>query len=166
MWQAFWDTAKSIGNAIKEGLDSVISHAGEWGADMVKNFVSGILGNINLVSGASNKLASVAQSYLGHSHPTKGAMADDYKWMPDMMKLFATGIESNIPMVESAVSNVSSTMQGEMDYSPQLGAINTSIQGLSLAEGNTNVYVQISDGQLQKAVAQVMKGGALRSGGR
>jgi hypothetical protein len=57
-------------------------------------------------------------------------------------------------------------MQGEMDYSPQLGAINTSIQGLSLAEGNTNVYVQISDGQLQRAVAQVMRGGALRSGGR
>lgn len=93
-------------------------------------------------------------------------MADDYKWMPDMMKLFATGIEQNIPLVENAVSQVSGAMQGELqqDYSPQLGEINASIKGM--APGETAVYVQISDGQLERALAKVTRGQALRSGGR
>jgi hypothetical protein len=135
---------------------------------MVKSFVNGILGNLFMVSDATNQVASIAEAKMGHSHPTEGPMKDDYKWMPDMMDLFAKGIIQNTPKVENAVTNLAQGMSDSMnpDYSGQLGQINSSIQGMNLSTGDTVVYVQISDGQLQRALANITRGNALRSGGR
>ena len=73
-----------------------------------------------------------------------------------------------IPQVENAAMGAAQAVKDGIttDYSGQLGTINKSIQGMQLSAGNTTVYVQISDSQLQRAVAKVMKGDALRSGGR
>jgi hypothetical protein len=88
--------------------------------------------------------------------------------MPDMVDLMTEGMMSGVPRVENSASNLASAIQSGLstDYSGQLGQINSSIQGMNLSTGNTNVYVQISDGQLQRAVAKVLRGDALRSGGR
>ena len=85
-----------------------------------------------------------------------------------MMDLYSKGIMSGIPKVENAATQVANDVKASLypDYSGQLGTINRSINNMQLSSGDTVVYVQISDGQLQRALANIQRGNALRSGGR
>lgn len=75
----------------------------QWGEDMIDSFAEGITNKIGEAKQAASKFAGGIKSVVGHSHPTEGPMADDYKWMPDMMDLFAEGILDNEDKVTNAV---------------------------------------------------------------
>lgn len=165
---ALKSTAVNAMESMKSGIQSALSTAKSWGADMMSNLAGGISGAIGKVKGAVGNVASVIRSFLHFSEPDVGPLSNFHTFMPDMIDLMSEGMMNGIPEVENSASQLGSAIKEGIttDYTPQLGAINTSIQGMQLSAGNTNVYVQISDGQLQRAVAKVMRGDALRSGGR
>jgi phage-related protein len=142
MWQAFWDTAKEIGEAVKEGIMYILDHAAEWGADFVQNFVNGILGNLFLVSDATNQIASIAEAKVGHSHPTEGPMADDYKWMPDMIDLFVKGINDNLGKVEEASNDLAYAIAPDIS-DVTAGAFDTSTTKATGDSGTTQGWRDI-----------------------
>lgn len=101
------DTVKEevpkIIDAIASFFEELPEKAVEWGRDMVSSFASGIREKIDSAKNAASEVARGIKSMVGHSHPTEGPMADDYKWMPDMMDLFAEGILDNEDKVTNAV---------------------------------------------------------------
>jgi hypothetical protein len=87
-----------------------------------------------------------------------------------MIKLFTGGIKAGLPQVEAAAAGMAQATRSGIsstDYTAQLGTINRSIQGISTGGGgDVAVYVQISDGQLERALTKITRGQSLRSGGR
>ena len=164
---ALKESAVNAMNNMKDGIKGVLSKASEWGSDMMSNLSSGISGAIGKVRGAVSNVASVIRSFLHFSEPDVGALSDFHTYMPDMIDLMTKGMMEGVPKVEQSASALGSAIHdGVTDYSGQLGQINTSIKGLSLAGDAPVVYVQISDGQLQRAMTRLSRGEALRSGGR
>ena len=135
---------------------------------MMSNLSSGISGAIGKVRGAVSNVAGVIRSFLHFSEPDVGPLSDFSTYAPDMIKLFTSGLKSGLPQVEAAAAGMAqATREGltGTDYSAQLGTINRSIQGIS-SGGDVAVYVQISDGQLERALTKITRGQGLRSGGR
>ena len=135
---------------------------------MMSNISSGISGALGKVKSAASNVAGVIRSILHFSEPDIGPLSDFHTYMPDMIDLMTKGMMNGIPKVESAAMGLGTAVHDGLttDYSGQLSSINQSVQGIRLQEGTTNVYVQISDSQLQRAIAKVTRGNALRSGGR
>lgn len=151
----------------KSGIKSVVSDAASWGSDMMSNLSSGISGAVSKVKNAVSNVAGVIRSFLHFTEPDVGPLADFHTYMPDMIDMMTKGMMSGVPKVETAATQLGTAVHdGVTDYSGQLGTINQSIKGMQLSTGDTTVYVQISDSQLQRAVAKVIKGDSLRSGGR
>ena len=151
----------------KSGIKSVVSDASSWGADMMSNLSSGISGAVSRVKNAVSNVAGIIRSFLHFTEPDIGPLADFHTYMPDMIDMMTKGMMSGVPKVETAATQLGTAVHdGVTDYSGQLGTINQSIKGMQLSTGDTTVYVQISDSQLQRAVAKVIKGDSLRSGGR
>lgn len=88
-------------NKIKE----IPKKAKEWGKDMVANFTEGMTEGWSKkeLTNAVDNVGYLIKERLGHSHPTKGPLADDYTWMPDMMSLFTQGIEDNTNMLTDQI---------------------------------------------------------------
>lgn len=164
------EAAVNAFNGARDGIKNVISNAAEWGRDMMSNLKSGIEAGKNWVVGAAKSVAGSIKSFLGFSEPENPPLNDFHTYGPDMMDLYAQGIRQNTPKVEAAAAGaaqaVRQSITGGTDYTTQLGTINRSIQGIQTGGGDIAVYVQISDGQLERALANITRGQKLRSGGR
>ena len=89
------EKVSNIVQAVKDKFSNLAQMARTWARDMISNFISGITDKFSALKDKVSSVADLFKSYIGHSHPTEGAMADDYKWMPDMMDLFIKGISDN-----------------------------------------------------------------------
>ena len=89
------EKVSNIVQAVKDKFSNLAQMARTWARDMISNFISGITDKFSALKDKVSSVADLFKSYIGHSHPTEGAMADDYKWMPDMMDLFMKGISDN-----------------------------------------------------------------------
>ena len=166
---ALKESAVNAMNNMRDGIKSVLSRASEWGSDMMSNIASGISGAIGKVRAAASNVAGTIKSILGFSEPEVGPLSNFHTFMPDMIDLMDKGMIQGIPQVEDSAAQLGTAIKDNImpDYSGQLGQINTSIQGIQMAgDSPVTVYVQISDGQLQRALANIQRGNALRSGGR
>lgn len=95
----------NIGSTISEGFMSILNKARTWGLDLIQNFLDGIKQKWNDLKSTVTGIADMFNKNVGHSHPTEGPMADDYKWMPDMMDLFIKGINDNKRKLQNTVTD-------------------------------------------------------------
>ena len=139
---------EEIGSNIKSVFTGLVDKAKTWAHDMLDNFIQGIKDKISAVKEAFNSVGQEGKDTLGHSHPKKGPMADDYKWMPDMMTLFAKGIKDNAHKVESAVDNVATDISVGLNGNNANQLAATSSLGSSLGEliDTGAVYEAIKEG--------------------
>jgi len=115
-FQKLVNAGKEIVDTVKNGFQQKIQDAKNWGRDLIANFIAGIKEKWeNLKSSVSN-IASTVKSFLGHSHPTEGPMADDNTWMPDMMRSFAQGIRDNRGLVLGEMDKLANDMSGSLDW--------------------------------------------------
>lgn len=118
-----------------------------WGKDIIEGFAQGIKDKINAVKDAANGVGQAVKERLGHSHPTQGPMADDYKWMPDMMKLFAKGIRDYTGIVTSAVDSVATDISVGMNgYQSQAGDTQALGAAISGSIDAASIYAAVREG--------------------
>lgn len=118
-----------------------------WGKDIIEGFVQGIKDKINAVKDAANGVGQAVKERLGHSHPTQGPMADDYKWMPDMMKLFAKGIRNYTGIVTSAIDSVATDISVGMNgYQSQAGDTQALGAAISGSIDAASIYAAVREG--------------------
>ena len=104
--EAFMDKYNDLQNMgmnifdnVATGIQSVLSNAWNWGADLISNFVDGIWGNIQSVIDAAVNVGNTIRDYIGFSEPDKGPLSDFHTFAPDMMALFAEGIKDNAYLI-------------------------------------------------------------------
>lgn len=104
--EAFMDKYNDLQNMginifdnVATGIQSVLSNAWNWGADLISNFVDGIWGNIQSVIDAAVNVGNTIRDYIGFSEPDKGPLSDFHTFAPDMMELFAEGIKDNAYLI-------------------------------------------------------------------
>lgn len=107
--------------AIGEGIDSAIQAAGQWGKDLIDNFVDGIKKSIGKVVDSVKNVANTIASYLGFSEPDKGPLSNFHTYAPDMMQLFAKGITENEGLLKSAFDDALSFGIGTPDFNLNAG---------------------------------------------
>lgn len=113
-WDEFWlnagqtlienvESFKEKIASIPEKFAEIITNAKNWGADLVKNFASGLQDN-PIVKGTT-KIAQTIKDILGFSEPKKGPLSRFHTFAPDMVDLFVSGIEDSQKKVEAALAN-------------------------------------------------------------
>ena len=112
----------SMANGLKGFMQSTLSgaldyikglpgQALQWGKDLIRGFIDGIIGNIgNLINSVKNVAATIA-SYLHFSRPDIGPLRDYETWMPDMMQGMASSLRANVYRLTDALDLVGNTMQ-------------------------------------------------------
>lgn len=153
-----------IKKAFTDKFTELKNNALTWAHDMMSNFIQGIKDKFEeLKNAASEYIANPLKAIAGHSHPTEGPMADDYKWMPDMMKLFASGIKNNAYLVRSAMDDVAT------DISVGMGGYQSTIADNSIGQTTLNagldvnaVYAAVKQGAADATVSISLDGRELK----
>lgn len=134
-----------------------------WGKDIIEGFVQGIKDKIEKVKEVANGVGQAVKDRLGHSHPTQGPMADDYKWMPDMMKLFAKGIRDYTGIVTSAVDSVATDISVGMNgYQSQAGDTQALGAAISGSLDSASIYAAVREGASDATIVINLDGRELR----
>lgn len=109
-FQDLQDTGMNMFNQIGEGIMNMVSGAFDWGADLIDNFVSGILGGENEIVKAAENIGERIWEFLHFSEPEKGKLADFSSYAPDMMATFANGIRQNAGLIITQLATLSDDM--------------------------------------------------------
>ncbi len=135
-----------------------------WGKDMMDNFIKGIKEKIAAVGDVVSQVGDKVKSLMGHSHPTTGPLADDYKWMPDMMKMWAQGIKKYSYLVEGALENlgtdISVGVNGYKEQAAEHRAEARNVYGNGLDADA--LYAAVKQGASDATVSIVLDGRELR----
>lgn len=122
-------------------LAAVASEAESWGSDMMSSLAQGITGGAaSYLEPAVKAAAGLISSYLHHSEPDVGPMADDADWMPDMMQGWARQINDNSYLVRDAMAGLAFDLQDVLRPGLQAG-------GSGVNYGGVNVVIYGADGQ-------------------
>lgn len=152
-----------IKDAFMQKFSDLKNSALTWGKDLIDGFVQGIKDKIQAVKDVANNVGQAVKERLGHSHPTQGPMADDYKWMPDMMKLFAKGIRDYTGIVTSAVDSVATDISVGMNgYQSQAGDTKALGAAISGSIDAAAIYAAVRDGASDATVVINLDGRELR----
>ncbi len=153
-----------IKDTFVQKFTDIKNNALNWGKDIISNFIEGIKQKAaDLKQAAENFIANPVKAIAGHSHPTEGPMADDYKWMPDMMKMFAKGIRDYSGLVTNAIDSVATDISVGMNgYQAQAGdtqALGATIAGSIDAAA---IYSAVRDGAADATIVINLDGRELR----
>lgn len=99
----------------------------KWGWDLVGNIASGLLGNIGSVVSAASKVAGTISSYLHHSVPDKGPLADEMSYMPDMIDNLVKTLKRSSPKLEDETLVLAKKMAKNLDLSEAYKQMQSSV---------------------------------------
>lgn len=104
-WPEIKAAGLQLGQQLWDGLSGLISDAWNWGADLIGNFISGIMARANELWDSVRGIAQGVRNFLGFSEPKEGPLSDFHTYAPDMMELFAKGIRDNKDMLQDTVAD-------------------------------------------------------------
>ena len=152
-----------IKNIFTDKFKNLKNDALNWGKDMLQGFIDGISSKLEALKNVVSKPAQMIKEVWGHSHPTKGPMADDYKWMPDMMKMFAQGINKYAYLVQQAAENAATDimvgMSAAQAFEYQREAAGSNLRGEVDASA---IYAAVREGASDATISISIDGRELR----
>jgi phage-related protein len=148
---------EDLWNSLSTTVGGWADKAVDWGKNLIKSFVNGIVSMANNVAGAVGGIAQKVLEFLGFHSPTKegpGQEAD--QWAPNFIKMYTEGLRAGIPQIEGVVSQLVKPVSvslnpsmGSPSYMPpgtrvtpasQIGAM----QGSASSGGATTpIYLQV-----------------------
>lgn len=152
-------------------IPDLVDAATTWGADLIENFISGIMGSFSNLRSSLSDIASTVDSFLGFSVPESGPL---HKWAynnpgADMVDLFAEGMDDEKYALQKALIQTGDIIYNGMtpDYSGQLGTIAGSLDslGVNKSGGTYIINVMVGNTRLAQAVISAQQMEAYRAGG-
>lgn len=152
-------------------IPDLVDAATTWGADLIENFISGIMGSFSNLRSSLSDIASTVDSFLGFSVPEAGPL---HKWAynnpgADMVDLFAEGMDDEKYALQKALIQTGDIIYNGMtpDYSGQLGTIAGSLDslGVNKSGGTYIINVMVGNTKLAQAVISAQQMEAYRAGG-
>lgn len=118
------DGAKDLSNDANAGFNNNVD-GNKWGTDLAQNIATGMESkqSKSIITRASEGIAGIIKSIMGHSVPAAGPLKDELTYMPDMINNLVNGIEKN----KYKVANATNKMAQEMKNSFDLDSMNDEI---------------------------------------
>lgn len=101
------NAAKMLANNANEGFNDNVNGS-KWGTDLAQNIATGMESkqSKSIITRASEGIAGIIKSIMGHSVPAAGPLKDELTYMPDMINNLVEGIEKNKYKVEKATNRM------------------------------------------------------------
>ena len=149
-----WNFVEIGFNKLGEIIGNIIEKAKEWGADLVKNFVSGMTANRDYVIEGANVVSGAIKDRLHFSKPDEGPLADFDTYAPDMMRLFAQGIKDNTNIVADQIDK-------SFDFSDKFGnntsTVRTAQNNNQVSSADPGVNVNITLEGIASEILRVVR---------
>lgn len=105
-------TVSGIRDAVVNGISAAVDwikslpgQALQWGKDMIKGFIDGIMSMVSGVISAVRGVAENIRSFLHFTVPDKGPLSDADEYGQDFMRLIADGIQKNAYLTSNAAQH-------------------------------------------------------------
>lgn len=121
------DGAKRLGNEADINFNNNV-HGHLWGSDLAANLSSGMMSRRSAISNAASTIANIIHSFLGHSVPEKGPLADEMSYMPDMIENLVKTLYKASPKLREATSNVAEMMADTIKENLDLTRLQASVE--------------------------------------
>lgn len=112
---------KDIINSVKDGIVSIAKKAGNWGKDLIDNFIGGIKEKWENLKNTVSNVAQSVKDFLGFSEPKKGPLSNFHTYAPDMMDLFAKGIRDNEDVITNQIEKSFNFGERTMKFGAEYG---------------------------------------------
>lgn len=149
---------RDIVDSIREGFMEKVRSAGQWGRDLIQNFVDGITAKWNDLKTSVSNVAGTVKSFLGFSEPEEGPLSHFHEFAPDMMDLFIKGIRDNTGKLRAQLAE-------SFDVREQLTLPESAFRGAASGGGvsgtgalpaaNVTIPVTLNDQIMGTAMAQI-----------
>lgn len=118
--------SERVANEANTGFNNKVD-GHKWGSDLTENISSGIISKIASVATAAARVAGTIASYLHHSVPDKGPLADEMSYMPDMIENLTKTLIKASPKLEKASFNIAEKMASNLDLSKYQATLNSKV---------------------------------------
>lgn len=108
--------AKDLANSANEGFNKNVDGR-IWGTDLAQNIATGMESrqSKSIITRASEGIAGIIKSIVGHSVPKAGPLKDELTYMPDMIDNLVKGINKNRYKVGDATNQVAQDIKDGFD---------------------------------------------------
>lgn len=120
---------KSFGDA----FGKIISAAGNWGADMIQNFIDGIKRMIGKLTSAVSNVAKTIAQYLHFSEPDLGPLSDFSESGGDMVDSFIDSMTKKAPELKAALNSMAGVINSGWEAGSQSMVNRTTDYGSGLS---------------------------------
>lgn len=106
--------ASIVESVVDSGLKFIISLPGKmlkWGEDMISNFIQGIKNKVGGVISAVTSVAGAVSSFLHHSVPDQGPLANDDEWGSDFVQNLVDGMQKNKQSLINTTKGLANNMK-------------------------------------------------------
>ena len=110
------NASKILANNANEGFNNNVN-GNKWGTDLAQNIASGMGSNQSksFITRASEGIAGIIKSIIGHSVPKAGPLKDELTYMPDMIDNLVKGIDKNRYKVSKATNQIAEDIKDGFD---------------------------------------------------
>lgn len=148
-WNSIYGVISDIWNRLKQGFDSLVNAAWNWGRNLLSNFIGGIRAMLSELWDTLSNVASTVAGFLGFHSPTKlgpGREAD--KWAPNFIEMFAQGLRAGIPKLEATLQDLALTLN------PAVAAAgNVS----NITYGGHTIIINVSGGSTSEIAEELLR---------
>ena len=103
-FENLYDVGKWLVGSVGTGVNFSVDDAFDWGKDLIKNFVAGIVQNEDLVRAAVGGVGTIIANLIGFSEPKEGPLSSFHEFSLDMMDLFIQGIRDKTGQLHSQLA--------------------------------------------------------------
>src|SRR5579872_6321954 len=154
-WNGISGALHSLWSNIVNFVSGWPSQAVQWGVNLIKSFISGLLSQIGNIGSAIGSIAGKIAAGLGFHSPTKegeGAKADT--WAPALVSMYTAGLLAGIPKFAAAAQKLMKPIAVSLNPTSSLTSPGAPYMPSSAAMLQTSA-AQAQAGQAQPIILQV-----------
>lgn len=154
-WNAIYGVISGIWSRIREGFNSLVAAAWDWGRNLMNNFIEGFKSMFSHLWDALSEAADAVAGFLGFHSPTKlGPGRDADKWASNLVQMYAEGIQASLPKLKASLGEFA------LSLSP-VGVVNVAAATAALRGSSTVNYggitINIYGGSASDQADQLLK---------
>lgn len=111
-WNSIYGVISGVWSRIKDGFNSLVQAAWNWGSNLVQEFINGFKSRFSALVDALQEAGGAIADFLGFHSPTKlgpGREAD--QWAPNFVNMFAEGVEQTLPRLNASLADMALMLQ-------------------------------------------------------
>lgn len=133
------DGAEDILKCFQAAFDGIINGAKTWGADLIKNFISGIKSKFEDLGKAASSAAKKVADFLHFSEPEMGPLSDFNDSGADMILNFIDSMNKEQSALEDALAETAGIIDKGMDHSYDIATQSNVTQHVDYSGGLSRI---------------------------